>query len=250
MRAVLASLVCLLATAGCFTAAEATGAGDDLAPAGACLEDTDCVLAGPTCCDCPTYATSVASGWADSCANVGCQPPTNGTCAPLAARCEAGACVVACAPTTCDLACPAGFATDASGCLQCACAPTTAPAACALDTDCVQVPDDCCGCARGGRDTAVPTDQAGAHVAALGCPADPGQVPCPEVTTCDPTAGPRCVEGQCQLAPPSSAPPPLPDDACGRDDLQPCPPGQVCTINQDPEAGPQGVGVCTPAPMP
>lgn len=247
MRPFLA-VAALAALAGCFTAYEGTAADDGLGAPVQCEVAADCVLAGPSCCDCPSYATPASSGWLETCANVDCTPPTDGTCAPLTAECQAGTCVAVCAPTTCDTACPTGYAPDASGCLTCACAPTSAPAACLLDTDCVQVPADCCGCARGGADTAVPAAEADTHVMNLGCPANPGEVPCPEVTTCAADVGPRCILGQCVLGDSSLGPPPLPPGACGRADLPACPAGQACVINQDPAGNPLGVGVCTPVP--
>ena len=110
------------------------------------------------------------------------------------------------------------------------------------------MPADCCGCARGGADTAVPAAEADAYVMGLGCPANPGEVPCPEVTTCAADVGPRCILGQCVLGDSSLGPPPLPPGACGRADLPACPAGQACVINQDPAGNPLGVGVCTPVP--
>lgn len=244
----IALLAIAAAVSGCVGMYEdAATAGEGDAP-GQCQVDVDCVLAGPSCCDCPTYATPVDSGWLETCGNVDCVPPTDGSCAPLVARCDHGACVAACAPVTCDTSCPAGYAADASGCLTCACAGGGAPAQCQLDTDCVQVHADCCGCARGGVDTAVPLAEAAAYTAALGCPADPTQVACPEVSTCAPDVGPRCIAGQCQLGDSSLGPPMLPPGACGRDDLPPCPTGQVCQLNADPAGNPLGVGVCVPAP--
>ncbi len=246
MRLLLALLVATSA-AGCFSARDAAESGDDDLPFEVCAFDTDCVLAGPSCCECPTYATSVTSGWLDICGNVDCTPPTDGSCAPLVARCDRGACVAECAPQACDLSCPTGFAVDATGCVTCACAGSSPPPQCAIDDDCVAVPADCCGCARGGRDTAVPRAEAESYLGGLGCPLDASEVPCPDVSTCDAAAVPRCVTGQCQLGVTSQAPPQLPPGACGRPELPPCPADQLCVINQDPDANPLGVGVCTPS---
>lgn len=232
-----------LVAAACTSFYEAGAGPDDESAAGACAIDDDCVLAGPTCCDCPTYATSVTSGWAESCANVDCPTP-GGACTGLEARCQDGACVATCGAAACDLSCPSGFAADAAGCLVCACAPATTPAECERDDQCVQTRADCCGCARGGTDTAVPIGTRGGFDDGLGCPADGASVACPEVTTCDPAAIPRCLAGQCQLATAGEPPPTLPQGACGRPDLPPCPAGSRCVLNQSDEAGPLGVGVC------
>jgi Antistasin family len=247
-----------LTLAGCFgTFASEGAAGDDLDPAGMCVVDQDCILAGPSCCDCPTYATSIDSGWLDTCASVDCARPGGTTpgglppaeCPALIARCDQGACVAECAPTVCPETCDAGFATDQSGCLTCACAPTNTPASCLVDLDCVEVPADCCGCERGGSDVAVPVADADRFISGLGCPADQSAVPCPDVSTCDPTLVPTCVQGQCMLATPGSTQPVPPPGACGSANLPPCPTGQLCVVNSDPGANPLGLGICvTPAP--
>ncbi|MBK9037422.1 MAG: hypothetical protein IPL61_40295 [Myxococcales bacterium] len=243
-------LALALAAAACPASYQASELGDDLVPTAGCVIDDDCVLAGPSCCDCPSYATGVDSGWLETCANVACTPPTDGSCAPLVARCQAGTCMAECAPMSCDLSCATGFAADESGCLTCACAENGAPAGCTLDTDCVEVPADCCGCARGGRDTAVLASEVDGFVGALNCPPNMADVPCPDVSTCVAGEAPQCVFGQCQLTTAGAPPPMLPPGACGRPDLPPCPDGEVCLINQDPGAGPLGLGVCSPTPMP
>ena len=107
---------------------------------------------------------------------------------------------------------------------------------CGLDSDCARVRDDCCGCERGGEDTAVLASQVAAHDAALNCSANPA---CPEVSTCAPDLAARCVQGTCSLV--SGG---LPADACGRADLAACPVSQVCTVNADEQATMYGVGVC------
>jgi len=213
-----------------------------------CSRDEDCVLAGPTCCDCPTYALPASSGWADSCSSVDCAMPS--TCAALIARCDFGGCRAQCAPITCELSCPQGFAADGAGCLTCACNSMPAPPSCMLDDDCVEVPADCCGCARGGADTAVPRATVDAYLASLDCPSDPGMGACPDVSTCDAERAPRCLDYQCSLVGPNDpawAEPPA--GACGRADLPPCPAGQRCVLNRDSEANPLGLGVCE-APQP
>lgn len=227
--------------AGCLTAADAGAeAPDDVA--GACAEDVDCVLAAPSCCACPSYALPVGSGFVDACDGVGCPTPPTG-CAPLEARCDEGACVAACKAVTCDLVCANGFVADAGGCLACACAPVPV-AECMVDTECVRVPADCCGCEQGGQDTAVPASREGAHRDDLMCG---GGESCPGVSTCDTSLIARCALGRCVLATPATEPG-APTGACGRPELPPCPAGETCVINDSDEAGTLGVGVCRPAP--
>lgn len=254
--------VMLAAAAGCLGLAADTreGADDDDPILGRCAVDQDCVLAGPSCCDCPSYALPTASGWGDTCANIDCSggvdagvPGTDAGmpsgfpsgCAPLVARCELGVCLAACAPIACETTCGFGFAMDATGCLTCACNDAPNAPTCLEDTDCVQVPADCCGCARGGTDTAVPRASVADHEDGLGCPPDPAMRPCPDVSTCDPSRVPRCLEQQCVLLgpndPPWTAPP---AGACGRPDLPACPAGQVCVLNRSAEAGMLGLGIC------
>lgn len=249
IRIVRALACAAIALAACetFRSDEAALPGDDM-PLDRCTDDRDCVLAGPSCCECPTYATTIASGWAQGCANVECTGTDAATggpsaCPALVAQCTFGTCTAACAPIACDLTCGAGFAPDPSGCLTCACNAMPAPAQCEVDTDCAQVPADCCGCARGGADTAIPRGSLAEHDDRLMCPDDPGDVACPDVSTCDPQQVPRCQGGQCTLAGPGEPTQP-PAGACGRPDLPPCPPGQVCTLNRDEGAGPLGLGVC------
>jgi hypothetical protein len=110
---------------------------------------------------------------------------------------------------------------------------------CTVDSDCVQTRADCCGCARGGQDTAVLATGLTAFDGSLNCEMDPV---CPGVDTCEPMAAPRCVQGRCELL----ATDMLPAQACGRPDLPACPSGTVCTVNSDASANEQGVGVCGP----
>src|SRR5690606_40804527 len=63
-------------------------------------------------------------------------------------------------------------------------------------SDLARARDDCCGCARGGMDTAVPASEVAAHEAALMCPQDPS---CPDVDTCAPELAARCIAGACTL---------------------------------------------------
>lgn len=252
----------LLVAAGCPTSAETAGAGDDATDpdpgnAGAveCQVDEECTAAGESCCSCPTFAVPTASGWQDSCEDVTCEPPTG--CAAEAV-CEAGACVLACVELACepDASCDGGFARDAAGCLSCDCAPAADPAAdqCAVDADCVQVAADCCGCAEGGTDTAVPASEATGFTDSLGCD---GSTSCPGVDVCDPSAEPRCLAGTCQLVAAPGGGGDLPPDGglggeepqlCGTPELAPCPAGQRCVVNDPdvPDASEMGVGVCRP----
>lgn len=212
------------------------------APAMACAVDSDCELAGSSCCECPSFALPVSGGFGEACGDLDCQVPES--CPAIQAVCSAGACVLECLPLACDLTCGGGFAMDELGCLVCACTasgPITAE--CQDDVQCAQVPADCCGCSRGGEDTAVPMDQVEAHRAGLDCPAEPA---CPGVNACMEGYGPKCVNGHCELAPA------MPEDNqgslgwCGRSDLPACADGQVCVLN-DPEAKEAtqaGVGVC------
>jgi hypothetical protein len=126
---------------------------------------------------------------------------------------------------------------------------------CGQDSDCVQVPADCCGCARGGVDTAVPAAEADGFLGGLGCPEDPD---CPDVDVCDPALVPRCIGGSCQLG---SPPTDWGEDAgtgldpsggvyCGTADYPPCPAGEVCCLNgaEYDDANSAGVGVCQVGP--
>ena len=157
-------------------------------------------------------------------------------CSEVAAVCQAGACVLACQPITCDLPCADGFAVDAAGCQVCACA---APAAdqCAVDADCARVPADCCGCGRGGADTAVPVGQVDAHNQALDC----GGAACPEIDVCAPDLAARCVAGTCALTDAPVAAPAA--DACGRADLPTC---AHCVLNAGDAYAAAGLGRCAP----
>jgi hypothetical protein len=237
------ALVLLLLTA-CFgkSAALEAGGGDDKQNGAAfCGSDMDCVAVAPTCCECPTYATSVDDPVFLACSTVDCPPPPTDSACPLAsAVCSAeGICELrTCLPIQCPSDCPAGYATDANGCLTCQCA--GAPAnGCMVDGDCVETRADCCGCALGGTDTAVLERDQAAFDAALNCPAAPT---CPGVNVCDPNLAPRCVSGGCVLT--NNAP--LPANACGRPDLPPCPEGTHCTVNASDPANMQGVGTCEP----
>ncbi|MCE9572927.1 MAG: hypothetical protein K8W52_07200 [Deltaproteobacteria bacterium] len=204
-----------------------------------CASDLDCVGASSTCCECPSYALPTSSGWQSTCDQVMCDPAPS--CAQVAAVCSpAGQCTLACQPIACDLSCEFGFATDPAGCQVCACAPAIA-SECAVDADCARVPADCCGCGRGGADTAVPVGEIMSHADNLGCT---GGAACPEVDVCQVGLVAQCVAGSCALVDPTSAPMPPPSDACGRPDLPACPAGTHCMLNTAPESA--GVGRCAP----
>ncbi len=212
------------------------GVGSNPAPAVPCDEDTDCALAGATCCACPSFAVAANDPGQKACSSIDCPPmdcPTN-----LRAACTNRTCQVACAATTCSNSCPEGFAADANGCLTCACFQAGADS-CAQDADCAEVAAECCGCAHGGTDFAILASQAAAYEQSLNCPASPQ---CPNQNTCVPDAAPHCIQGSCLLG----APDPLPGNACGRPDLMACPSDQVCVLNSNAGADRLGVGVCTP----
>lgn len=226
------------------------GGGGDI---GECAIDSDCRAAGPTCCECPTHALPATSESFDACDDASnCDP--GGDCALTEAVCASGQCVLQCAAVSCELSCESGFRADDFGCLTCECEePLTGGTMCADDLDCVQVPADCCGCARGGADTAVPAADAEAFTGAFDCDSQPA---CPDVDVCDADSEPRCVNGTCQLAAGggdngedadggASAPQPA---YCGTPEYPPCPAGSECVLN-DPDANDAnmaGVGVCLP----
>ena len=221
---------------------DAQGLGDDGYGSGGgnaapeCASANDCAFGAAKCCDCPTYAAPKSDPAVNACAGVMC-PVT--TCPMnVALACNSGRCELACAPMQCDLSCADGFAIDANGCLSCQCAQVTSRA-CTADQDCAEAPADCCGCAKGGHDTAVPASQLAAYLAGLNCPANPS---CPGNNTCDVSDGPACVQGACDLVAPAPA------EACGRDDLAACGTGDHCVVNADPSATAHGLGVCQPLP--
>jgi hypothetical protein len=200
---------------------------------GMCVVDADCQLARATCCECPSFALPRGDGKLEGCDGVDCPPP-QAACPLIHAACDAGVCVVACEPATVTRSCAAGFAADAAGCLIDACASSAGE--CGGDGDCVRTRADCCGCAGGGGDTAVPAAQRTDYDAQLGCPASPQ---CPGVDVCVADEVPRCLQGACSLLADE-----LPADACGRPDLPSCPPGTACVVNASAPADRHGVGVC------
>ncbi|MBP6629895.1 MAG: hypothetical protein KA297_10735 [Kofleriaceae bacterium] len=242
-----ATLVAMVgAMAGCTTFGREAAADPDVGSGGAladqCRVDAECVPAASSCCDCPSFALPRTSGWAEACEDVVCPMPGPGqACAPSAAVCADGVCMLACPPLQCDAVCADGFTTDAAGCLLCACAPAPMepPTGCTQASDCVRAPADCCGCARGGTDTAVLAAEAGDLADSLDCPADPA---CPGVDACVAGLVPACTDGRCELVDPTAGA--LPPGACGRPDLPACPPPTVCVLNASEDAIISGVGLC------
>lgn len=253
-------LVAVLAAAtGCFntsgeslSADEDRGDGDDSGGGGAespeaaeCVVPTDCVPAGSTCCECPAFAVPASSGYEEGCSEVACDPAPSG-CALTEPTCTQGRCELVCSPVVTDMVCETGFSRDDFGCLFDACAGADGSGAeCERDQDCVQVPADCCGCANGGSDTAVPAGTEDEYDDGLACPPDPS---CPGVDVCDPESEPRCIAGACRLAVPPSDPggDAEPSVLCGTTDSPPCPDGQVCVLNHPdaPDATQVGAGSC------
>ncbi|MGE0398301.1 MAG: hypothetical protein AB7T06_16475 [Kofleriaceae bacterium] len=206
------------------------------APQSACASDLDCELASSSCCECPSFATSRGDPSNDACTGIACpNPPTCPANVRAACNLQKHQCEVACVEMACANSCPDGYAIDpATGCLSCQCA-LPAAMGCSVDADCVQTREDCCGCARGGKDTAVLGSAATAYDQMLSCPSNPQ---CPGLDTCDAAAEPRCVQGACVLTDAL-----LPANACAQEGS--CASG-TCIINRDPDASALGVGVCVP----
>ncbi len=244
VRFVFLLLVTLTACIG--SASELAAPGDDdnnPAPnaAPSCVTADDCVPAGATCCDCPTFALPVEDSKALACQAVECENDPSVCATNVEPSCEDNQCVLACKALEC-LQCPDGYIAEVNGCLSCTCAerPSTMPD-CAVDADCTRVREDCCGCDSGGEDTAVPVADAASFDQALMCsssPACPGQGNLSE-PTCAAAFEPRCVRGTCALLDAT-----MPANACGRADLPECPAGQTCQINVDPAASQYGLGIC------
>jgi hypothetical protein len=192
-----------------------------------CSVDGECVLAAAKCCDCPAFAVPTTDPAHKACAGITCPPsscPMN-----VQAVCTAGACTLACVPIAVTQSCPGGYALDPTGCLEDACADIPQPQ-CSVDNDCVRTRADCCGCSRGGTDTAVPALDQAAFDSGLNCPSNPA---CPMTDTCAPNLLPRCIEGRCELTTTTPA------NSC----TGTCATG-TCTINVDATATMQGLGVC------
>ncbi|MEO8702542.1 MAG: hypothetical protein ABI867_21030 [Kofleriaceae bacterium] len=244
MRLLPLTILLLVFATGCpgVSAESAADNSDDDAgqgPPGTCFADNDCVPAAATCCECPTFATSASDPNTRACGQVECPPSVCPDNVEAACDTEANQCTLRCKPLACDATCEFGYAIDPSGCLSCTCAsPVTDLDACMFDTDCVRTREDCCGCVRGGEDTAVLATEQPRFDAALMCDAMPF-CPDPQTTSCAGEA-PRCVQGQCELLSD------IPAGACGTTALGPCPAGEVCTVNASDQANLYGLGLCRP----
>ncbi|MGN6103496.1 MAG: hypothetical protein ACTHU0_00080 [Kofleriaceae bacterium] len=202
-----------------------------------CQVDEDCVALGVTCCGCPMFAVTHEDSLNRACDGVTCPPPHASCPDNVRPACGAdGACRLACLPVACETTCEHGYAIEENGCLSCTCA-TPAPDGCQVDSDCVRTRNDCCGCARGGRDFAILASLLDPFEQALECPDDPA---CPDINVCGPEE-PHCTWGQCRLVAPGA-----PVGACGRPDLPACPAGEACTVNLNEQADLRGIGVCAP----
>lgn len=201
-----------------------------------CIDDSDCVPAAATCCECPTFAVTRGDPVARACSSVEC--PKDDCAQNVTTRCNGDQrCELVCKPFACDQAgppCAYGYATDANGCLSCECA-VPEPNGCVADVDCARTRADCCGCAQGGDDTAVLVAERSSYDAMLMCGPSPA---CPGIDVCT-SDEPTCVQGRCDLISPD-----LPADACGRADLPPCGGGRLCLVNVNDQANMHGVGVC------
>jgi hypothetical protein len=214
---------------------DTNGSGSGGAPGqGFCVDDSECVPAANKCCECPTFAVRVDDPAHQACSGVMCPTPMPNDCKSVVARCVQDHCELRCTPVVCPTSCPLGFARDPmTGCLTCGCAQLLGE--CTKDTECVETRKDCCGCGRGGTDTAVVAAKQAAFDASLQCPPVPS---CPNVNTCTDQV-PRCVQGACALVEPTT-----PSLACGRDDLPKCPTPSQCVVNANESADMQGLGVC------
>lgn len=221
----------------------------DGAGAGGCQLASDCVLAASTCCECPSFAVPAGGGYDAGCEDVDCG--ASGLCSAVEAVCEQGQCLMICSPIVTDQVCAFGFEADEAGCLlnQCAASPRDQVPECEVDTDCVQIPADCCGCSRGGADTAVALGQAESDVGFLNCPVDPA---CPGINVCNLDEVAQCIAGSCTLAAVAGGaldpqePPADGDLLCGTPDLPDCARGHSCVLNEVSanDAAALSVGTC------
>lgn len=214
--------------------------GGDAAIAAECTSDDDCILAGASCCACPSYAVPLADSSLGACDGVSCPYPDCSN--NVQARCVGHTCKMECLALVCSNVCQYGFARADDGCLTCNCAGS---GTCADDRDCYEEPADCCGCHDGGSDTAVGSDELAAHAESLECPPDPI---CPGTNVCDPEAHARCFGTRCYFVPGVDETFPGQTFLCGRAELGPCPATQgvtwTCAVNVLAAANAQGAGVC------
>ncbi len=219
------------------------GEPDDRQGADQCTTPTDCVLAASTCCECPSFSAPVGGGYDAGCEEVECGPQ-QGVCPAVEPRCDTGTCVMVCSPLVADRTCAEGFVRDEAGCLRNECVVSDEIAICEVDDDCQKIPADCCGCALGGVDHAVPAADADSFLGSLDCPPGPE---CPGVDVCDSEQVPRCIAGACTLGVASTDVDPLLSQLCGTPQLSLCPPASLCMLNaEDGNASALGVGLCVP----
>ncbi|MBL4633154.1 MAG: hypothetical protein JKY56_04735 [Kofleriaceae bacterium] len=222
------------------------GGGGGGAPVQAnCELPSACVLAASTCCECPSFAVPSSDGFVDSCEDVDCE--ASEICPAVVASCDGNQCQVACAAVATEAQCEFGFVRDSAGCLLDECVSGFSLIACEQASDCQQIPSDCCGCARGGRDQAVLASDAAAVAKGLACT---GQESCPEIDVCDSTESPQCVAGACVLTTSDTTDIPPSVTLCGTLALGPCSDGFTCLLNYAAEetASALGVGVCVESP--
>ena len=170
----------------------------------------------------------VGSGWGDACErrrvpDAARQCPSDVE-AVLRSRRTAS---LACVADACDRPAPTGYAIDATGCLSCAVRGGPPAPPCSVDTDCVRAPADCCGCARGRQDTAVPAAEARRVRRAARLPRPAGL---PRGSTSAIRRRRHAAsQGRCELARAARRHRPMPDvvaPTCRR-----APSGETCVIN-------------------
>jgi hypothetical protein len=215
-----------------------------------CSLPDECVAVSSICCECPTFAVAADSPFAEACDQVDCDPPQD--CPQVEAACVESQCQLICSTIEATMVCPNGFERDTFGCLIDSCRDDPGEFfSCQEDGDCTEVPADCCGCKRGGANTAVAVELVDAYIESLDCKPDPS---CPDVNVCESGLVPRCVAQTCTLGPTGDGGDDgddgsgEPENFCGTPDLPTCPRGQVCVLNH-PDAGDatrMAVGSCVP----
>lgn len=230
-----------------------------------CDEASDCVPVSSTCCGCPSFAVAADGRYAEACQQVDCEnEDVEVDCPMVETACIESQCQLICRAVTTPRVCATGFERDEFGCLidVCRTEPPRSEFACDGDADCTQVQADCCGCERGGADTAVATAFVDEFIESLDCSSSPR---CPDVNVCTAEFVPRCIAQACTLGPPDGGggsddgddgnddgdggSPEEPGSLCGFPGRATCPPGQVCVLNH-PDAGDAtrvGVGTCRDA---